>query len=390
MNLAPQGSGRRRLRFRLYRLLEAAGPGNRPGQVLEGCLILLIAANVVAVVLETVPDIGARYATQFKWFEWVSVALFTVEYLTRLWVAPEHPPYRALKAGAARGRHMLDPYMVIDLLAILPFYLQILIGVDLRILRLFRIIRFFKLVRYSAGLRSLLRAIRLEWRALVASLVVILGLLLTAAALLHIVEGSRQPEAFGSIPAALWWAVVTLTTVGYGDVVPITVLGRTIAGFVMLGGLAMFALPLGIVASAFAHEVHRREFVVTWEMVARVPLFANLDAEEISLVMKLLHAQRFPAGAIIARRGDIEQSLCFVAAGSVEMIVNRDVTVLEAGDFFGEASILDGAETQATYRARTACQILILDSEDLQRLMGRQPEIGESIRAVAIERFGSG
>lgn len=382
-------SRRRGARFRLYRLLESAGPGNRPGQIIEALLIVLITINVIAVVLESVPDIGARYATLFRWIEWVSVALFTIEYAARLWVAPEHPPYRMLSATAARGRHALDPYMVIDLLAILPFYLQVLIGIDLRVLRLFRIIRFFKLVRYSAGLRSLLRAIRLEWRALVASLVVILGLLLTAAALLHIVEGEVQPDAFGSIPASLWWAVVTLTTVGYGDVVPITALGRTIAGFVMLGGLAMFALPLGIVASAFAHEVHRREFVVTWEMVARVPLFANLDAEEISVVMKLLHAQRFPAGAIIARRGDIEQSLCFVASGSVEMVVNHDVTILEAGDFFGEASILGGVETPATYRARTSCQILFLDSEDLQRLMGRQPEIGEAIRTVTMERFGS-
>ena len=130
------------------------------------------------------------------------------------------------------------------------------------------------------------------------------GLVLVAAAIMYAAERNAQPDVFGSIPQALWWAVVTLTTVGYGDVVPLDRGRKILGGVVMLFGLAMFALPLGIVATAFVQEVHRREFVVTWSMVARVPLFSTLDASEIAEIMNLLKAQTVPPGGMIVRRGD--------------------------------------------------------------------------------------
>lgn len=351
-------------------------------------LVTLIAVNVVAVCLETVPSIYDRYKTLFIVIEIVSVAIFTVEYAIRLWVAPEHMPYSGMKPNAARLRYALTPYAIIDLLAIMPFYLTFLMPWDLRLLRIFRLVRFFKLARYSTGLRSLSRAVRSEWRALTACLIIMAGLILVAGALMYAAEHTAQPDVFGSIPQGLWWAVVTLTTVGYGDVVPVTVGGKMLGGVVMLFGLAMFALPIGIVATAFAQEVHRREFVVTWSMVARVPLFSNLDASEIADIMTLLKAQTVPPGGTISRRGEPAEAMYFIASGEVELTLKGETLRLGAGDFFGEVAVLRKSRRSATVTAVTRVNLLTLSADDFRTLMDRRPDIADSIKTIAAERVG--
>jgi voltage-gated potassium channel len=155
----------------------------------------------------------------------------------------------------------------------LPFYLSIFVASDLRVLLFLRLLRFLKLARYSSGMRTIIAVLEAEKRALLASGLILFGIVPSAAAAMHLAEHEAQPEKFDFIPSAMWWAIVTITTLGYGDVTPITLTGRMIASITMVLGYVMLGLPVGIVATAFAEEIHRREFVVTWSMIARVPLF---------------------------------------------------------------------------------------------------------------------
>jgi voltage-gated potassium channel len=180
----------------------------------------------------------------------------------------------------------------------------------------------------------------------------------------------------------MYWAIVTLTTVGYGDVVPVTPLGRAIAGITAIAGLIMLALPVGIIASAFAREIHRRDFVITWSMVARVPIFADLDPSEIATVMHSLRSQSCEAGEVIVRMGDVAHSMYLIASGDVEVLVPGESVRLSAGDFFGEASVLKRRRRGVTVKAATPCRLLVLDAEDLHRLIAANPAMAAHIAEV--------
>jgi voltage-gated potassium channel len=277
---------------------------------------------------------------------------------------------------------------VIDLLAVLPFWFAFALPSELKILLVFRIVRFLKLARYSPGMRSLLDVLYAERRALFGCLVILIGATLLAATVMHIVERHVQPDKFGTIPEAMWWAIVTLGTIGYGDVVPVTALGRIIAAATIFTGLIMVALPVGIVATAFANEIHRRDFVVTWGMVARVPLFSELNAAEIADIMRLLRAQQIEAGEVLARRGEPAHSMYFVAAGEVEIELKDQRLRLGTGHFFGEIAALRRARRSATITAITRTSLLVLDAHDLHALMDREARIAERIREVARTRLG--
>jgi voltage-gated potassium channel len=207
---------------------------------------------------------------------------------------------------------------------------------------------------------------------------------------MHAVEGSAQPEKFGTIPDSMWWAVVTLATVGYGDVTPITPLGKALTAVYILSSLLIIALPIGIVATAFASEIHRRDFVVTWSMVARVPLFAGLSAADIADISRLLRAQTVEAGTMIVRRGESGDSMYFVGNGEVEVELPRERVRLGAGDFFGEVAVLGRTRRMATVTALTRTNLLILDAQDLEALMDREQRIAERIHAAMRGRRTSG
>jgi voltage-gated potassium channel len=277
---------------------------------------------------------------------------------------------------------------VIDLLAVLPFWLALIVPADLRVVLVFRIVRFLKLARYSPAMRSLLDVLYSERRALAGCFVLLLGATLIVASIMHVIERDVQPDKFGTIPDAMWWAIVTLGTIGYGDVVPVTALGRVIASFTIFLGLIMVALPIGIVSTAFADEIHRRDFVVTWSMVARVPLFAELRASEIADIMRLLRAQQVEPAAIIARRGEPAHSMYFVATGEVEIELKEQRVRFGPGHFFGEVAVLRRARRSATVVATTRTRLLVLDAHDLHALMEREPRIAERIREVVRNRIG--
>ncbi len=377
-----------KLRRRLYEILEHGQIADRAGRLVGQLIVVLIIVNLVAFALQSVPDYEARYHALFTGIELVSLVVFTLEYALRVWVAVEHAPYRHLGASAARLKFMASAAGIIDLLAVLPFWLVLAAPTDLRVVLTFRIVRFLKLVRYSPGMRSLIDALYGERRALFGCLVIMIGATLVAATVMHFIERHVQPDKFGTIPDAMWWAIVTLSTVGYGDLVPITPLGKFFGAATVVTGLVMMALPVGIIATAFAEQVHRREFVVTWGMVARVPLFAELSAIEIADIMKLLRAQQFEAGSVIARRGEPAHSMYFVAAGEVEIALKHEHVRLGAGHFFGEIAALRRARRSATVVAVRRTSLLVLDAHDLHALMERQPRIAEHIREVARSRLG--
>ena len=376
------------LKRRVYEVLEVGAGGDAVARFVDRTIVALIVFNLTAVVLETVPSLAAGYGRYFVAVEAATVALFAVEYVARVWVADLSPPYRRLPSGAARLRAMVQPALLIDLFAVLPTLLGFLFDVwDVNVFVVFRLLRFLKLARYSPGLRSLWSAVASERRALVASAVVMAGLIVSAASLMHVIEGAVQPDKFGSIPLAMYWAVTTLTTVGYGDFVPVTPLDRILSGIVMLFGFCMFALPVGIVATAFAREVHSRDFVVTWGMVARVPLFAELAAAEIADVMRLLRAQTVEPGTVVTSAGEPAHSMYFIAAGTVEVDLPQKKLTLGEGAFFGEIAILKRVRRSADVIALTQCRLLVLDADDLHFLMQKRPVIGHHIRAVAKARI---
>ncbi len=373
-------------RRRLHEVLERSSVNDALVHAVHVFLILLIVVNVTAVVLESVPSLEHEYRLAFILIEAVSGVIFTLEFAARLWCSPEHTPWHHLKPWRARLKWLVQPQSIIDLLAILPFYLYFWDVGGLRAFLLLRLFRFFKLARYSPGLTSLMDAIYSERRALIASGVILIGTVLLAATVMNLVEREAQPDKFGTIPDAMYWAIVTLTTVGYGDVVPATPLGRVIAGITAVAGLIMLALPVGIIASAFSREIHRRDFVITWSMVARVPIFADLEPEEVASVMHSLRSQSSEAGEIIVRKGDVAHSMYLIASGEVEVLVPGESVRLTAGDFFGEASVLKRKRRGVTVRAVTACRLLVLDAEDLHRLIAANPKMGEHIDEVGRSR----
>lgn len=243
-----------RLKGRVREIVQIpSAPDDTIGRAFDAVIITLILLNTIAVVVETLPSVHAEYGEWLRAFEIASVVVFAIEYLLRLWSITAEPPYERPILG--RLRWMATPFAVIDMLAILP---ALLFALDLRFLRVLRVLRVLKLGRYSESMRILSDVMRRSRRDLLTSLFLVGLALLITSSLMYYAERDAQPVAFSSIPAAMWWAVVALTTTGYGDVVPITALGRLLGGATALLGVATIALPVGILSSSFVQEVEAR------------------------------------------------------------------------------------------------------------------------------------
>lgn len=376
------------LRHRLYEILEAGHSENWRARAFDVAMTVLILANLVAVALESVPSIVAEYDAAFDVFDAVSVAIFTIEYVLRLWVSIEHPLVRHYGPVMGRLRFAVRPMMIIDLLAFAPFYLSAFVTFDTRVLRLFRIFRFMRLARTSPALTTLGRVVYTERRALAGTVLMIFGLAFICATLMYLIESDAQPDKFGTIPLSMWWAMTTLTTVGYGDAIPMTVPGKMLASMVMVLGLGMFALPIGILSTGYLEEIRRRDFVVTWAMVARVPLFSRLDAAGVSEIMRILRAKVVRRGEVITARGERADAMYFVTSGEIELILPNEKVKLTDGDFFGELALLQQVKRSGTARALTRADLLVLEAEDFSDLMDRKPDLRERIETAAAEVFG--
>jgi voltage-gated potassium channel len=375
----------------LYNIFEDTGKERTAARAVRQFLVFLIVINVALSVVETVPKIQESFNGPLKAFQLISGQIFLIEYVLRLYVADLHPPLRRYGPIFARLRYAIHIDAIVDLIAVLPLLLVLFeTNTAVTTLVILRLLRFLKLARYSPALRSLLSAVASERQALMGSTVIIFGVVLLAATMLYLVEHDIQPEKLSSIPEAMWWALATVTTVGYGDVVPVTDLGKVIGGVVMLMGYGLIALPVGIIASAFAREIHSRDFVVTWSMVARVPLFEDLKATQIAEVAKLLKAQKVRAGTVIAQRGDVADKMYFISDGDVEIQLETKTVYLGEGEFFGELALIHQRQRETTVTAYHDCDLLVLEAMALQQLMDRHPSLAARILEEAEQRAKEG
>jgi len=247
-----------KLKRRLWQILRATNRDDVLSRFVNLFIILLVIFNVIGFMLQTVKSINDEYGKILYWFEVFSVSVFTIEYLSRLWACSTEKNYRGI---FGRIRFMLTPMMIIDLLAIIPFYLPFL-GVDLRIvriLRIFRIFRIFKIGRYYSSLQMIKGVFSRKKEELVLTTVVMIIMLLISATLMYYSENEVQPDKFSSIPESLWWSVITLTTVGYGDVFPVTAAGKFFCAVIAILGIGFFALPVSIISAGFIEEIQNKK-----------------------------------------------------------------------------------------------------------------------------------
>lgn len=350
-------------------------------------MIGLILANVAAVTLETVPSYWQRYHNEFYWFDVFSVLVFTVEYIARVWASSERDGARGSTAWKRRLHYICSPLAIVDLLAILPFYIGFFSALDLRGLRIFRLLRMLKLVRYSPALASLSRVLYMERRALMAAFIIMMGLLFFSATLVHLIERNVQPDAFGSIPDGLWWALATLTTVGYGDVVPVTSAGKILGSVVMVFGFAFYAVPIGIIASGFSDEVHRREFVVPVQIVDSFPIFKRLDAAATAEVAARLRTVTFAPGTVITHKMDLYNGLYCILSGEISAFFRHKAVPLKVGDYFGEDGLILEHGEQPSTVARQQSKVMRLESADFHTLISIYPELVQEMSEYRKRRF---
>ena len=269
------------LRQRLFLILELQShKDKRMAWLFSWLLTLMVLSNVLAVILESVPSIELQYGSYLVFFDTFSVAFFSMEYLLRVWTAAERNPQKHTSENRRRWAYVLSFHGLVDLLAILPFFLQAFLpGLDLRFLRVVRIMRILKLSHYSTALEDLLASIYAERDAFISALYLLALSILITSCLMYFAEHALQPDKLGTIPDAMWWSIVTITTVGYGDVTPISPWGKVIGAFTALSGVFTVALLTGIVASAFATRVrtHELEFITEVEELLKD---GQVDAKE--------------------------------------------------------------------------------------------------------------
>ena len=245
----------RSVRGKLYALLEPTGHSGRLHIYVDNVIVFWVALSIVCVVLESIESVGHLFATQFAWIDTIAFTIFTIEYVARLYAAPENPDYRQLRLP--RWAHMSSGQAIIDLLTILPFLLERFLPypLDLRFLRVFRLLRMLKLTRYTSATSTLLKVLTREWQIIFASVFVMLLLVVLTASLGYLFEHDAQPDKFENIPQSIYWAVVTLASVGYGDISPVTPMGRILTVILALVGIGIFAIPAGLLASAFTDQL---------------------------------------------------------------------------------------------------------------------------------------
>ena len=359
-----------------------AGPWARPIRAGHEAAVILGVAGVVAA---TQPGFAGLLSGIVGAVIWTLAVAFAAEYVLRLAIAPWAHWAHNDEPWLARWHWATNFAGIVDLAGILPL-LTLAVGMRPAAAQLFGALWLLKLVPYAPGLDLLGRVLRNARKTLLGLLCGFLIVLVLAATLAYVLEREAQPATFGSIPRALWWGVTTLTTVGYGDEVPATMLGRMLAGAVMLCGIGICALWTAILVTGFSYEMRRSEFLRTWDLVARVPYFQGLGAATIAEVAQLLRPSDFAAGTVVVRRGQPGDCMYFIVTGEVTVELKPQALVLGPGEFFGEMALVTGEPRSATAVARTNCELLHLDLADFRHLEARHPEVAQLIDAEAKRR----
>ena len=276
---------------RTSELLSKANISDKPSQYVDTALFILILLNLTAVCLESIKDIGNKYEKSFYYFEMFSVFIFGIEYLLRVWSAPAREDLGEGSSFIKRLKYIFSFTGLIDFIAIIPSIITYFGGLDLRWLRVLRLLRLLKISNYSSAIEDFFSAIMADWRSFSAALYLVLVALFLSSALMYIAENESQPDKFSSIPETMWWSLITLTTVGYGDVSPITPFGKIIGAFTAIMGVCTVALLTGIVASAFANQRAQRTAILEAEINQALSdgVISDMEAKKIEKLRKELN-----------------------------------------------------------------------------------------------------
>jgi voltage-gated potassium channel len=351
--------------------------------------LIVLAIGLFAVILLSVDELEGQVRQILRVIIWTVTFIFLVEYLTRLWVAPETPRYDQDTPTKARLRWAASIQGLIGLLAVLPAFMfaggYAITGADAA--SVFCVLWILKVGLHAPAFSTLGRVVSNE-RAPIASVLILFAILLMiAATAAHMFERVKQPEQFGSLPGAMWWAVVTLTTTGYGDVVPLTLGGRLVGSLLMISGIAVLALMTGVLATGFAQEERRREYLRVWEQVARVPLFASLGVVTLSEIVGKLRTRYYPPRITVVRRGDAGDSMFFISSGEVEVrLPNGGSVRLGEGAFFGEMALLERQPRSATVSTTRPTTLLVLYASDFYEIASHIPKLAEAVENEAKRR----
>ena len=337
-------------------------------------------AIAIGFIMMLMLTVAPAYEAAHYWVDatlWACLVFFIFEWVVRL---------RHAFMSQRGWAYALSGRGLVDAVAAIAIPLALVLGADPKSAWLLGALWVLKVVPGVPGLRQLRRVLVLESGPLLSVLVIFLMVLSLASVAEYYLEHEVQAATFGSVPAALWWAVVTLTTVGYGDVVPITLLGRVVAAFVMICGLGVFGLWTGILATGFAAETRRDNFLKTWESVSKVPFFAALGPAAIADVTHMLRTMDLPARTMIIRKGQAGDCMYFIASGEVEVDLPGKKVRLGEGAFFGEMALLGNNSRSANITTTRVSRLLVLDLVDFRLLMARHPDLAETIDAEATRR----
>jgi voltage-gated potassium channel len=358
-------------------LIQLAGPLRRFGASSSARLSVLI-IGLAALTAYTVPDLQRNAGGWLSACLWSCLAYFAIDGAVRA---------NAASQGGKIWLHLCSVSGFIDLIAVIAVPIALLCGVPTTTAWLLASLWVLKLAQDSPGFVQLQRVFVVEAKALASVFALFLIVLFLSSAAMFLIERQAQPTAFNSLPQALWWAVVTLTTTGYGDKVPITDLGRLLGGVVMICGIATFGLSTGILATGFAAETRRRNFIRTWDLVSKVPFFQSLDPAAITEITHLLRLLEVPERTAIIRRGKIGDCMYFIAAGEVQVDVKPSPVRLGPGAFFGELALLGDSVRSANVTTTMPSTLLILDLADFRTFTANHPDLKRAIDLEAERRM---
>lgn len=353
-------------------------------------LIVVILATVLLALLNNNPSIDLQYKDIMYPLQNLFYFIIFFDFLLRIIGSLNEYDMESISESkhydTLRG-YLFSYYGIIDLVATIPFLMLLLRFHDEDIITVLSIMTLLKLARFSPALIILKDVIVSERKSLLAALYLMMILTFSISTILYFIERNINPNGFKTLLDSIWWAIITLSTVGYGDVVPITPLGKLLGGIAAITGFGMFALPAGILANGFADEIRRLRDMTNWKMVAKVPLFSNLEFGVIADITKLLHIKRFRKDELIIRENDKGNSMYFILEGSVIVHKQELHVVLSEGDFFGEIALLKNIPRTATIRAKSRCELLELTAYDFQNFFKKQPELLKEIEKVAALRY---
>jgi len=345
-----------------------------------GCVVV----GIGAMMLRTEPDLPAGWGGICLAIDIFVLLVFALDWLVRLWVIPLQ--HMAMSPADARKEWISSRSSIIGILSFAPMAVMALVDpspAGAPVLSVLWVIRF---AHYSQGIDMLVSVFAREQQAITGVLFIFFSVLLTGGVVEFLAERHAQPQVFGSVARTLWWGITTLTTTGYGDAVPITPLGRLVAGAMMISGIVVFGLLAGILATGFAAEMKRRDFLRNWDLVAQVPMFHDVGPGTIADLAGLLRPRELPSRTVVARRGAAGDCMFFIVSGEVEIQLEPKPVRLGRGHFFGEMALVTGATRNATVVTTAATRLLVLDIADFRALASAKPELLDIIHQEAGRR----